>query len=52
MRQVYPHGVGKPGAVDHTTGTPPVTTFHVSAALYAANSGSDGDGDDIACEQR
>ncbi len=51
MRKVYPHGVGKPGAVDKTTGTPPVTNFHESAALYAANSESDRDGDQIACEQ-
>lgn len=51
MRKVYPHGVGRPGAVDKTTGTPPVTNFTVSTALYAANSESDRDGDGIACEQ-
>jgi len=52
LRAVYPHGVGRPGAVDVTTGAPPVTTFLVSAALYAANSGSDRDKDGVACEQR
>jgi hypothetical protein len=51
LRTQYPHGVGRPGAVDHTSGTP-VTTFYVSQALYDANSGSDADGDGIACEKR
>ncbi len=51
MQTVYPHGVGMPGAVDSTSGTP-VTTFERSAALYQANSGSDRDGDSIACEKR
>jgi Excalibur calcium-binding domain len=50
MHVDYPHGVGLPGAHDHTTGTP-VTTFIVSAALYNANVGSDRDGDGIACEK-
>ena len=51
MHMVYPHGVGVPGAVDHVSGsTKPVTTFTRSAALYAANAGSDRDGDQIACE--
>ena len=47
----YPHGVGQPGAVDHTSGTP-VTDFAVDQAVYDANkSGRDRDKDGIACEQ-
>jgi Protein of unknown function (DUF1524)/Excalibur calcium-binding domain len=49
MHTVYPHGVGRPGAHDQTSGTP-VTNFRVSTSLYEANSGSDRDGDNIACE--
>jgi hypothetical protein len=52
LNSVYPHGVGRPGAVDKTSGSPPVTTFERSDALYSANSESDRDGDDIACEKR
>ncbi len=51
MHTKYPHGVGRPGAVDHTSGTP-VTTFVQSQELYDANSDHDGDGDGIACEHR
>jgi hypothetical protein len=51
LQTVYPHGVGMPGAVDSTSGTP-VTTFERSAALYQANSGSDRDDDNIACEKK
>ncbi|MGZ8176726.1 excalibur calcium-binding domain-containing protein [Williamsia sp. SKLECPSW1] len=47
----YPHGIGKPGAVDSTSGTP-VTTFTVDANLYAQNKDRDRDGDGIACEKR
>ncbi|PKZ65561.1 calcium-binding protein [Gordonia terrae] len=47
----YPHGVGKAGAVDSTSGTP-VTTFTVDDDLYNANSESDRDKDGIACEKR
>jgi hypothetical protein len=50
LNQVYPHGVGRPGAVDHTSGTR-VTTFRRDLALYNANSGSDRDKDGIACEK-
>jgi hypothetical protein len=50
MHKKYPHGVGKPGARDHTTGTP-VTTFRRSATLYALNKRLDRDKDGIACEQ-
>jgi hypothetical protein len=46
----YPHGVGKKGAKDHTSGRP-VTNFKVSDALYQANAGSDRDKDGIACEK-
>ena len=49
MHRVYPHGVGRPGARDQTSGTP-VTNFKRHRALYVANRGSDRDGDGIACE--
>jgi hypothetical protein len=49
MHTVYPHGVGLPGAHDQTSGRP-VTEFVTSTSLYEANSGSDRDGDGIACE--
>lgn len=53
MHQVYPHGVGRAGAVDQVSGTSkPVTDFHVDTALYNANAGSDADGDGIACEKQ
>lgn len=53
MHGTYPHGVGRSGAVDHTSGSSaPVTTFHVSTSLYNANSGMDRDRDGIACEKR
>jgi hypothetical protein len=52
LNAVYPHGVGRPGAVDHVSGsTAPVTDFQVDAAVYAANTGRDRDGDGIACEK-
>lgn len=52
LNQVYPHGVGIPGAQDHTaSGTNPVTNFTVNAAVYDANSARDRDGDHIACEK-
>jgi hypothetical protein len=50
----YPHGVGKVGAHDHTTGDP-VANFKRSNKLYALamsqNRGLDRDKDGIACEQ-
>lgn len=53
VNRVYPHGVGKVGAHDKTSGTP-VTTFRRSNKLYALamsfNRGLDRDGDGIACE--
>ena len=46
----YPHGVGKPGAVDSTS-TTPVTNFTVNADVYNANTARDRDNDGIACEK-
>jgi hypothetical protein len=51
MHKVYPHGVGRVGARDHTSGTP-VTTFKRSNRLYNANKGLDRDKDGIACEKK
>ncbi len=51
LNRVYPHGVGRPGAVDRTTGIR-VTTFKRDRALYNANAKSDRDKDGIACEKR
>ena len=50
MNKAYPHGVGKPRAVDRTSGTR-VTNFKRDLALYTVNSGSDRDKDGIACEK-
>ncbi|HST63959.1 MAG TPA: excalibur calcium-binding domain-containing protein [Mycobacteriales bacterium] len=50
MHKVFPHGVGRIGAVDHTTGTR-VTTFYVSSWIYNANTARDADKDGIACEK-
>ena len=46
----YPHGVGRFGAVDSTSGTP-VTNFYKSNALYKENDHLDRDKDEIACER-
>jgi hypothetical protein len=50
----YPHGVGKVGAHDKTSGVP-VTTFKRSTRLYriamSYNRGLDRDKDGIACEK-
>lgn len=46
----YPHGVGKPGAADSTSGTP-VTDFTVDGNLYNDNTNRDRDNDGIACEK-
>ena len=51
LNKAYPHGVGRNGARDKTSGKP-VTNFKVSNSLYAANRHSDRDGDGIACEKR
>ncbi len=50
MNKVYAHGVGRPGAVDSTSGKR-VTTFKRDTALYNANASSDRDKDGIACEK-
>lgn len=54
LNKKYPHGVGKKGAKDKTSGTP-VTNFKRSTKLYnkamKANSRLDGDKDGIACEK-
>jgi hypothetical protein len=50
----YPHGVGRVGARDKTSGTP-VATFRRSNLLYRTamryNRGLDRDKDGIACEK-
>ncbi len=52
LNAIYAHGVGRPDAADHVSGsTKPVTTFTRSTALYEANVGRDRDQDDIACEK-
>ena len=58
---MYPHGVGKPGATDDTSGDP-VTNFYRSTKLYNMNNGPrnqatgeydlDRDNDGIACEKK
>ena len=54
LNKKYPHGVGKVGARDHTSGDP-VTTFKRSTRLYRVamsyNRGLDRDKDGIACEK-
>ena len=51
MHRVYPHGVGRLGAVDHTrSGKNPVTNFYRSTTIYNLNTKSDADHDGIACE--
>jgi excalibur calcium-binding domain-containing protein len=55
VNRVYPHGIGRVGARDHTTGTEPVTNFKRSNLLYrramSYNRGLDRDHDGIACEK-
>ncbi len=51
LNKDYPHGVGKPGARDKTSGKP-VTNFKRDKALYNANTKSDRDKDGIACEKK
>jgi Excalibur calcium-binding domain len=54
LNKKYPHGLGRVGARDHTTGTP-VTNFKRSTKLYrlamSYNRGLDRDKDAIACEK-
>jgi hypothetical protein len=49
LRRTWPHGVGWAPAHDASHGTP-VTNFHHSKKIYAANASLDRDGDHIACE--
>ena len=54
LKKRYPHGVGRLGARDKTSGTP-VTTFKRSTRVYrlalSHNRGLDRDKDGIACEK-
>jgi hypothetical protein len=54
LNKKYPHGLGRAGARDHTTGTP-VTSFKRSTKLYklamSYNRGLDRDKDGVACEK-
>jgi Excalibur calcium-binding domain len=54
LNKKYPHGIGKVGASDKTSGDP-VTNFKRSNKLYATamshNKGLDRDKDGIACEK-
>ena len=54
LNKKYPHGLGRVGARDHTSGTP-VTNFKRSTKLYklamSYNRGLDRDKDGIACEK-
>ena len=54
LNKKYPHGLGKVGARDHTSGTP-VTNLKRSTKLYklamSYNRGLDRDKDGIACEK-
>jgi hypothetical protein len=51
LNRHYPHGVGRWGARDQTSGTP-VTNFKRSNRLYRQNQARDRDHDGIACEKR
>lgn len=61
LNKVYPHGVGRKGAHDHTSGKP-VKNFTVNSTLYSYNDGGssrhagehdlDRDNDGVACEKR
>lgn len=53
LTQVYPHGVGRAGAVNRNAKGQIVTQvpFTVNTAVYNANIGRDGDKDGIACER-
>ena len=55
LNRQWPHGVGRAGARDRTSGTP-VTTFTRNTAAYRTaeshNGDLDRDNDGIACEKR
>ncbi len=54
LNRTYPHGIGRAGARDKTSGDP-VTNFKRSTALYnkamSYNRGLDRDKDGVACEK-
>jgi len=54
LNKRYPHGLGRVGARDHSSGTP-VTNFKRSTKLYklamSYNRGLDRDKDGVACEK-
>ncbi len=53
LNKVHRHGVGRPGAVDHVSGsTEPVTNFLRHKKLYTLNKARDRDKDGVACERR
>jgi hypothetical protein len=52
LHRVYPHGVGRYGARDHTSSGDPVTNFRRSNTLYRQNSRLDRDKDGVACEKK
>src|SRR3954471_9360552 len=52
LHVTWPHGVGRASAHDHVSSGKPVTNFHHSTKIYAANTSLDRDGDHIACEAR
>ena len=55
LNRTWPHGVGRQGARDRSSGVP-VTTFYRNTAAYRAAEGHNGtldaDNDGIACEKR
>lgn len=54
LNEVYPHGVGKPGAIDKVANErdDPVSSFTVNLEVYDANKDRlDRDNDGIACEK-
>lgn len=51
LNKTYPHGVGKKGAKDKTSGKR-VTNFKVNTTVYNQNKKSDRDKDGIACEKK
>jgi Excalibur calcium-binding domain len=51
LNRRFPHGVGRVGARDRTSGRP-VTNFRRSNLLYRLNRRLDRDRDGIACEKR
>jgi len=50
LNRAYPHGVGRPGARDKTSGRP-VKNFRVNRSVYTQNTHLDRDHDGVACEK-